>query len=55
MRQFLTGLLLGLAIMYWYAYQKDDFVSYAQTWFAHASHDAGADAKIKEMAAARRR
>ena len=51
MRQFLTGLLLGLGVMYFYAYEKDAFVDQVQAWFAQASHDDGADAKIDKLTA----
>jgi hypothetical protein len=53
MRQFLTGLLLGIAVTYFYAYEKDAFVDQVQAWFAQASHDADADAKIDKMTARR--
>ena len=49
MRRFLTGLLLGLASMYWYAYQKDAFMEQVKSWFAQASHDAGAPRKVDQM------
>ena len=49
MRRFLAGLLLGLASMYWYAYEKDTFVESAKTWFAWASSDPQADEKIEKM------
>lgn len=52
MRQFLYGLLLGIAIMY-FSYHKDEFVMQAQSWFAHASHDADADARIEKMSGRR--
>ena len=54
MRQFLTGLLLGLGLMYFYAYQKDAFMLQATSWFAAASHDADAEEKIEKMTARRR-
>jgi len=41
MRRFLAGLLLGLASMYWYAYEKDAFFMEVKNWFAWASHDPG--------------
>ena len=41
MRCLLTDLLLGLASMYWYAYQKDAFMHEVQNWFVWASHDSG--------------
>jgi len=41
MRRFLTGLLLGLASMYWYAYEKDATLMEVRNWFAWASHDSG--------------
>ncbi len=49
MRRFLTGLLLGLASMYWYAYQKDAFFDSVSGWFAEASHDAGAPKKVETL------
>jgi hypothetical protein len=49
MRRFLTGLLLGLASMYWYAYQKDTFFVDVKSWFASASHDAGAPTKVDKF------
>ncbi len=49
MRQFVMGLLLGLASMYWYAYQKDAFVQSANDWFAEASADPDAKAKMDKM------
>jgi hypothetical protein len=49
MRQFLIGLLLGLASMYWYAYQKDAFLQSASDWFAEASADPDAKAKMDKM------
>ncbi len=41
MRRFLTGLLLGLASMYWYTHGKDTFLMEVRNWFAYASHDPG--------------
>jgi len=49
MRRFLTGLLLGIASMYWYAYQKDAFMDQVKVWFAEASHDAGATKKVDAL------
>ncbi len=49
MRRFVMGLLLGWASMYWYAYQKDVFFQSATDWFAHASADPDAKAKIDKM------
>ena len=49
MRQFVMGLLLGLASMYWYAYQKDAFIQSASDWFAEASSDPDAKAKMDKM------
>jgi hypothetical protein len=49
MRRFLTGLMIGLASMYWYAYQKDAFVDELKGWFANASHDADAPKKVDAM------
>lgn len=54
MRRFLAGLLLGLASMYWYAYEKDTFFLRLSSWFAHASHDADAPAKVDKMFSTRR-
>jgi hypothetical protein len=54
MRRFLTGLLLGLASMYWYAYQKEAFVVTVKAWFAEASHDEGAPAKVDNLLSRRR-
>ncbi|MBI3769489.1 MAG: hypothetical protein HY271_13500 [Deltaproteobacteria bacterium] len=54
MRRFLTGLLLGLASMYFYAYQKDTFFSEVKEWFASASHDADAPAKVDKFFSPRR-
>jgi hypothetical protein len=49
MRRFVAGLLLGLASMYWYAYQKDTFLQAASDWFAQASSDPNAKEKIDKM------
>jgi hypothetical protein len=49
MRRFVAGLLLGLASMYWYAYQKDAFFQAAADWFAQASADPNGKAKIERM------
>jgi len=49
MRRFVAGLLLGLASMYWYAYQKDVFLQTASDWFAQASSDPNAKEKIDKM------
>ncbi|HEY2386865.1 MAG TPA: hypothetical protein VGK30_07870 [Candidatus Binatia bacterium] len=49
MRRFLTGLMLGWATMYWYAYEKDTTLQSLSGWFAQASHDAGAPKKIDQM------
>ena len=49
MRRFLTGLLIGMAGMYWYAYQKDAFFSQVRVWLADASHDSGAPEKVDKM------
>jgi len=49
MRRFVAGLLLGMASMYWYAYQKDAFFQAASDWFAQASADPGAKEKIDKM------
>ena len=49
MRRFVAGLLLGLASMYWYAYQKDAFLQAASDWFAEASADPDAKQKMDKM------
>lgn len=49
MRRFLAGLLLGVASMYWYTYQKDAFLEGVKDWFAAASSDPEAEAKIDKM------
>lgn len=49
MRRFLTGLLIGMAAMYWYAYQKEAFVVQVKGWFAEASHDPGAPEKVDKF------
>jgi cytochrome c-type biogenesis protein CcmH/NrfG len=49
MRRFVAGLLLGLASMYWYAYQKDAFLQVASDWFASASADPNAKEKMDKM------
>ena len=49
MRRFVAGLLLGLASMYWYAYQKEAFFQVAGDWFAGASADPNAKEKIDKM------
>ena len=54
MRRLLAGLLLGMASMYWYAYQKDAFIMQVQGWFAEASHDADAPEKVEKMFSRRR-
>ncbi len=54
MRRFVAGLLLGLASMYWYAYQKEAFVQAANDWFAEASSDPNAKAKIDKMTSRKR-
>ena len=54
MRQFVMGLLLGLASMYWYAYQKDAFVQSASDWFAEASSDPNAKANMDKMISRKR-
>jgi hypothetical protein len=54
MRRFLTGLLLGLASMYWYAYEKDTFFIELRGWFANASHDADAPTKVDKVLGTRR-
>jgi hypothetical protein len=49
MRRFVAGLLLGMASMYWYAYQKDAFLQAASDWFAEASSDPNGKQKIDKM------
>ena len=49
MRRFFAGLLLGLASMYWYAYQKDAFVESVSDWFAEASADPNAHENMNKM------
>jgi hypothetical protein len=49
MRRFLAGLLLGVASMYWYAYQKEAFIEDVKGWFAKASHDADGPKKVDTM------
>jgi hypothetical protein len=49
MRRFLAGFMLGIACMYWYAYQKDAAVEGLKGWFANASHDDGAPKKVDAM------
>jgi hypothetical protein len=49
MRRFVAGFLLGLASMYWYAYQKEAFLQATSDWFAEASSDPDAKAKIDKM------
>lgn len=54
MRRFLAGMLLGIASMYWYAYEKEPFFQAVKGWFADASHDDGAPAKIDRVFSRRR-
>jgi hypothetical protein len=54
MRQFLAGLLLGLGVMYWWTYQKEAFLDQVHVWFAEASSDPDADAKIEKMTSRKR-
>jgi hypothetical protein len=54
MKRFLAGLLIGVASMYWYAYEKDTFVDSVQEWLAWASHDPDAPAKVDKMFSKRR-
>lgn len=54
MRRFVAGLLLGMASMYWYAYQKDAFVQSASDWFAEASADPNAKANMDKMISRKR-
>ena len=49
MRRFVAGLLLGMASMYWYAYQKDAFFQSASDWFADASSDPNAKENINKI------
>lgn len=54
MRRFIAGLLLGLASMYWYAYQKDAFMVAVADWFAEASADPNARQNLDNMMSRRR-
>jgi hypothetical protein len=54
MRRFVAGLLLGLASMYWYAYQKDTFFQAVSDWFAEASKDPNAKDNLDKMISKRR-
>ena len=54
MKRFLAGLLIGVASMYWYAYEKDSFVEDVKGWLAAASHDPGAPQKVDKMFSKRR-
>ncbi len=54
MRRFLAGLLLGLASMYWYAYQKDTFMQSVNDWFADASRDPNARENMDKMLSRKR-
>lgn len=54
MRRFVAGLLLGLASMYWYAYQKDTFFEAVGDWFAQASADPNAKANMDKMLSQKR-
>ena len=54
MRRFVAGLLLGLASMYWYAYQKDAFLEAVSDWFVQASADPNAKEKMDKMISRRR-
>ena len=54
MRRFLAGLLLGLASMYWYTYQKDTFMFQVRAWLSDAAHDPGAPEKVDKMFPRRR-
>jgi hypothetical protein len=49
MRRFLAGLLIGIASMYWYAYQKDAFVAEVKEWLAYAAHDPDAREKTEKV------
>ena len=49
MRRFVAGLLLGMASMYWYAYQKDATFQAASDWFASASADPNAKENLNKM------
>jgi hypothetical protein len=54
MRRFVAGLLLGLASMYWYAYQKDAFMIAVTDWFAQASADPNARKNLDNMMSKKR-
>lgn len=54
MRRFLAGMLLGIASMYWYAYEKEPFLASVKGWFADASHDDDAPTKIDKVFSRRR-
>ena len=54
MRRFVAGLLLGLASMYWYAYQKDTFFEAVGDWFAQASADPNAKQNMDKMLSRKR-
>ena len=54
MRRFVAGLLLGLASMYWYAYQKDAFLQAVNDWFVHASADPNAKDNMNKMISRKR-
>jgi hypothetical protein len=54
MRRFVAGLLLGLASMYFYAYQKDTFFQAVGDWFAQASADPNAKENINKMMSRKR-
>lgn len=54
MRRFVAGLLLGLASMYFYAYQKDTFFEAVGDWFAQASSDPNARQNMDKMIGRRR-
>ena len=49
MRRFLAGLLLGIASMYWFAYEKEAFFDSVKGWFSDAARDADARVKVDNM------
>jgi hypothetical protein len=54
MKRFLAGLLIGVASMYWYAYEKDGVIDSVKGWLAQASHDPDAPQKVDKMFSKRR-
>ena len=54
MQRFLTGFVIGIAVMYWYAYQKDAFVEQVTEWFASVSADRNASVSVDGVTSRRR-